>query len=183
MEYSLPDRMTYRPATPADADRIATLHARSWQETYRGIMPDDFLDSEVEDERLDEWRHRFEEQFSNRQIILAEDGGQLAGFACVVTDSDPIYGALLDNLHVAGAYKGRGIGRSLIRQAAEWVRQREPTSPFYLWVYEKNRPARVFYDSLGGINQEAVRGEYGVVLRYVWPDTQNLTNLIQKIGN
>ena len=171
-------RITYRPATPADADRIAALHARSWQETYRGIMLDGFLDDEVEAERLEEWRNRFAEQPPNRQIIVAEDGQQLVGFACVLTGSDPVYGALLDNLHVASSYKGRGVGRSLIKQAADWVQQREPTSPFYLWVYEQNHPARAFYDGLGAINQEAVRGEHGIVLRYVWPDTRKLTNLI-----
>ena len=172
--------ITYRPATVADADRIAALHARSWQETYRGIMPDDFLDDEVEAERLAEWRNRFTEQPDNRQIIVAEEREQLVGFACVLTGSDPVYGALLDNLHVASAYKGRGIGRSLIKQAADWVRQQDAKSPFYLWVYEQNHPARAFYDSLGAINQERVRGDNGVVLRYVWPDVVKLVNLISQ---
>lgn len=170
MKQSFVERITYRTATVGDANRIAALHARSWQETYRGIMPDDFLDEAVEAERLEVWQERFAEQPPNRQIIVAEDGGQLVGFACVVTGSDPVYGALLDNLHVASAYKGRGIGRTLIKQAAGWVGQREATSPFYLWVYEQNHPARAFYDSLGAINQERVRGEFGVVLRYGWPN-------------
>ena len=178
MNRSAANPITYRTAIIADADRIAALHARSWQETYRGIMPDYFLDNEVETERLGEWRERFDEQPPGRQIVVAEDGEQLVGFACVVTDSDPVYGALLDNLHVASAYKGRGIGRSLISQAAGWVQQQDAASPFYLWVYEQNHPARVFYDGLGAINQESVRGEYGVVLRYAWPDTQKLTNLM-----
>lgn len=174
MEPSLGERITYRTATVADADRIAALHARSWQETYRGIMPDYFLDNEVEAERLDVWRQRFGEQPPNRQIIVAEEQEQLVGFACVVTGSDPVYGALLDNLHVASAHKGRGIGRSLIKQAAGWVQQQDATSPFYLWVYEQNHPAKAFYDGLGAINQEAVRGEHGVVLRYVWPDVSTI---------
>ena len=170
MKPSLTGPITYRTATAADTGRIAALHARSWQETYRGIMPDHFLDDEVVAERLDVWQERFAERPPNRQIIVADDGDQLVGFACVLTGSDPVYGALLDNLHVDSAYKGRGIGQALIRQAANWVQQREPTSPFYLWVYEQNHPARAFYDRLGAINQEAVRGEHGIVLRYVWPD-------------
>lgn len=178
MNQSAVNPITYRPATAADAARIAALHARSWQETYRGIMPDSFLDNEAETERLNEWRERFDEQPADRQIIVAEDGEQFAGFASVFTDSDPVYGALLDNLHVASAYKGRGIGRSLIKQAAGWVQQQNPASPFYLWVYEQNHPARAFYNGLGAVNHEAVRGEYGVVLRYGWPDTQKLTNLM-----
>lgn len=166
--------MHYRPATPADAERIATLHARSWQETYRGIMPDDFLDEEVDAERWENWQDAFRINPSNRLITVAEADGQLAGFASTFTRRDPVYGALLDNLHVSAAYKGQGVGRQLMRQAAEWVQQQQPVSPFYLWVYEQNYKARRFYDSLGAINQEAIRGEYAAVLRYTWPDTQTL---------
>ncbi len=171
MYQSLIKPISYRNASLADVYQIAALHARSWQESYRGIMPDEFLDNNVEAERLAVWRERFDEQQPNRQVILAEEDGKLVGFACVVTDSDPTYGALLDNLHVASPHKGRGIGRQLIKRAAEWVNGQDATSPFFLWVYEKNHAARAFYDSLGAINQEAVLGENGVILRYVWPDT------------
>ena len=162
--------MHYRSATPADADRIAALHARSWQETYRGILPDLYLDSEVVAERLAYWQEQFQQRPANRSILVAETDGQLAGFACTVADHDPIYGALLDNLHVASANKGQGIGRALIRQSAEWVRGQNPASGFYLWVYETNHAARKVYDGLGAVNQEAVPGEHAVMLRYVWPD-------------
>ncbi len=166
--------MTFRIATATDVPRIAALHARSWQETYRGIMPDEFLDHEVDAERLHVWQERFDEEDLNRQVILAEEASQLAGFACVYMGNDPVYGALLDNLHVTSAYKGRGLGKALMKKAAEWVHQQDTTSPFYLWVYEKNYMARAFYDSLGAINQETVAGEYAVVLRYVWPNTQTV---------
>ncbi|GAB3546163.1 GNAT family N-acetyltransferase [Spirosoma fluminis] len=164
------DTIVYRTATAADTDRIAALHARSWQETYRGIMTDAFLDDAVEQERRQVWQGRFDEQAPNRQIIVAEADGQVIGFACVFLGEDGTYGALLDNLHVAGEFKRRGVGRNLIKRAAEWVHGQDAASPFYLWVYEKNGPARQFYDKLGAINQEAVEGEHGVVLRYVWPD-------------
>ena len=177
MHQSLLKIITYRTATDADVARIATLHARSWQETYRGIMPDEFLDNEVQKERLEVWQERFGEQMPNRHIIVAEAGNQLVGFACVITGDDPVYGALLDNLHVSGVHQGQGIGRNLMKQAAQWVQNRNADSPFYLWVYEQNHPARTFYDSLGATNQERVRGDDGFVLRYVWPDTQKLANL------
>lgn len=166
--------MEYRPAMLADVGRIAALHARSWQETYRGILPDQFLDHEVEDERLAVWQSRFAENRSNRLILVAEEGTQLAGFACVVMDNDPTYGALLDNLHVASLYQGRGVGQKLMRKTAQWVQQQAPDSAFYLWVYEINHAARAFYERMGGINQEAIKEEHGTALRYVWPDIQVL---------
>ena len=168
------DTITCRLATTADTASIAALHARSWQETYRGIMPNEFLDEDVADERLTVWQERFSETPVNRRIIVAEAGNELAGFTCVFIDDDPVFGALLDNLHVAGQFKGRGVGRELIRQAAEWVRQQRPDSQFYLWVYEQNPAARWFYEHLGATNHETIRGEFGLVLRYVWPAIQTL---------
>lgn len=173
--------MQYRPAIPADADRIAALHARSWQETYRGMMPDAFLANDVEAERLAYWRDEFAKSPPNRHIIVAEADGQLAGFACIIAGHDPVYGALLDNLHVSTTYKGRGIGRNLMKLAAEWVREHQPDSSFYLWVYEKNHAARTFYDGLGARNQEAVPGDYTIKLRYVWPDLQTLITVSEPL--
>jgi GNAT superfamily N-acetyltransferase len=168
------DNITFRLAIPADVERIAALHARSWQETYRGIMPDDYLDNDVADERLAVWQERFAETPANRRIIVAEAGNELAGFACVFTNDESVYGALLDNLHVSSGYQGQGIGKQLMQQAAEWVQQQMPESAFYLWVYEKNHPARAFYEYLGATNYHAIDGEFGTVLRYIWRDTQTL---------
>ncbi len=166
--------MLYRQALPADVERLAALHARSWQETYRGILPDSFLDNDVAAERLAHWQEQFRINSPNQHLIVAEADGRLAGFACTVANHDPVYGALLDNLHVATAYKGQGIGRHLMKLAAEWVQEHDPASAFYLWVYEKNDAARTFYDRLGAINQEAVPGEFAVALRCVWPDLPTL---------
>jgi GNAT superfamily N-acetyltransferase len=174
MHQSLILPVTYRIATTADIELIAALHARSWQETYRGIMPDEFLDEDVADERLTVWQERFRQQPRNRQILVAEVNDELAGFACVFTHDDPVYGALLDNLHVSRNQKGKGIGKQLIKQAAEWVQKQAGESPFYLWVYEKNHAARRFYEHLGAKNHEAIEGEFGTVLRYVWPSTTEL---------
>ena len=43
--------MKIRPALPSDARAIADLHVRSWQSTYRGIVPDAYLDALSIDER------------------------------------------------------------------------------------------------------------------------------------
>ncbi len=176
MHQSLLQPITFRTATPADADRIAELHTRSWQTTYRGIMTDSYLDHDVQAERLAVWRDRFTQMPPNRQVILAEASGQLVGFACVMLDEDPIHGALLDNLHADPAHKGRGIGAQLMQQTARWVQEQAPTSPLHLWVYVENKAAVGFYNRMGGTNHEQVQGENGPIFRYVWPDVGVLAN-------
>jgi GNAT superfamily N-acetyltransferase len=110
-----------------------------------------------------------------RRVVLkalARDG-QLVGFACVLLDADPGWGALLDNLHVTPELKRRGIGRELFEAARQWVAMRAPGTPMHLTVIEANRDACLFYERVGGtlverVTKEVVPGTYLVVLRYQW---------------
>jgi GNAT superfamily N-acetyltransferase len=174
MYQSLVQPLTFRTATAADADRVALLHAHSWQSAYRGIMPDYYLDHEVEMERTVTWRHRFGEDRPDRIVILAEEAGELVGFVCVVLAEDPVYGALIDNLHARPDQKGRGLGRQLMTLAARWVREQDAHSPIFLWVFEENHAARGFYDRMGGTVAERTEHDHGTVLRYVWNEPEKL---------
>jgi hypothetical protein len=42
--------MIIRPMRLEDVTGIARVHARTWQTTYRGILPDDYLDAIQEEE-------------------------------------------------------------------------------------------------------------------------------------
>ena len=170
----------YREATAEDAEQIAQLHSFSWQQNYRGIWRDDFLDGPVFDNRREVWQKRLQYPAHNQYVLLAESGKSILGFACIYLHDDPIWGTLLDNLHVSRELKGQGVGTHLIKAVARWVYERSPDSGFYLWVLEKNYPARTFYKNLGAIEHELVSGE-GLVgnvadkYRYIWRD---LTPLI-----
>ena len=165
--------MNYRPATYTDHQNIAQLHARSWQENYRGIWSDEYLNQHVSQGRLTVWQNRLQHPPENQHIIVSEDDGLLCGFTCVYANDDPVWGALIDNLHVIAEKKGHGIGKQLMKEAAKWIHNQKPDSPFYLWVFEKNHPARHFYDAVGGqpqapelhVNSD---GSQSMVIRYVW---------------
>lgn len=157
-----------------DADAIAALHAESWQDAYRGLVPDDYLDGPLLDERLAFWRARLARPSSDRLTLKAMSGGEMAGFACVLRDEDPEWGPLLDNLHVKPALKGRGIGARLLRASREWAAQVAPGRTLHLWVIENNLPARRFYDRQGGLVNgrsvhEMTAGVVIAAVRYVWP--------------
>ncbi|QMW02192.1 GNAT family N-acetyltransferase [Spirosoma foliorum] len=172
--------ITYREATPTDAEQIAQLHSLSWQQNYRGIWRDEFLDGPVLENRRKTWHSRLSQPKPNQHIIVAESAGLVCGFSCTYADEDPVYGALLDNLHVQAEQKGQGIGTILIKSAARWVYTKNPQSGFYLWVLKQNTSAQKFYAHLGGVNRELVThetadGGSSEAYRYVWPD---LTKLI-----
>ena len=108
--------MTYRPAADADAAAIAALHTLSWQRTYRGDFPDDYLDHQAPAERLAVWTARFNDADTLMQVTVAETNEGIAGFCCVFPDHSPADGHLLDNLHVHPAHHGRGIGKRLMQR-------------------------------------------------------------------
>jgi GNAT superfamily N-acetyltransferase len=179
--------LTLRAAAPADSGPIAALHAESWRNTYRGILADAYLDGPIGEERLRLWQARLGARAGDRPqreaertyVGLAECGGDLAGFACVLLDEEPTWGACLDNLHVRRELQGQGIGRQLLARAVQWVMAEEPGWPLHLWLYEANAGARRFYDALGSqaagrALKHAADGAEVPSLRYVWRDLGQL---------
>ena len=75
--------MRFRQATRADAMAVATLHAESWRANYRGAYRDEYLDGDVLEDRLRVWEERLCTPAPNQFVVLAEEGDDLIGFACV----------------------------------------------------------------------------------------------------
>jgi ribosomal protein S18 acetylase RimI-like enzyme len=171
--------ISYRTATPADATSIALLHARNWQENYRGSWKDEFLDHEVIPNRLEVWKKRFERPNERQYVILAEDQGSLCGFACTFLDHDPHWGAFMDNLHVSSPHQRRGIGQVLMQKSIEKIIQNDPSSKLYLWVLQTNDSAIRFYEKIGGKRVEETLynnpdGGQSPIYRYVWEDLSEI---------
>ncbi|MGH9207409.1 MAG: GNAT family N-acetyltransferase, partial [Acidimicrobiales bacterium] len=139
-----------RQATPEDAKPIALLHADSWRRTYRGALPDAFLDGEVESDRLALWHDRLAAPAEGEHTVVAEESDGIEAFAHTVADDDPEWGALLGNIHVSVARRGQGLGAQLMTDAAVWVDGNGRRKSLYLWVLEQNTGAQRFYRRLGG---------------------------------
>src|SRR6185436_13757074 len=112
-------------------------------------------------------------QRRTRAQARAEDG-ELLGFVCVLLDTEPEWGARLDNLHVSPEAKGTGIGYVLFNAAREWIADVAPGMAMHLWCVERNYGARRFYERQGGkIVETATRPvaqDLSVPeLRYWWP--------------
>ncbi len=172
--------LIFRRATESDAEAIASLHTENWRDAYRDILPGSYLDGKITGERANFWRYRFSSLGSDRfLVVLAENLGELVGFACVLLDEDPQWGAYMDNLHVLPGWRGRGIGRMLFDRALQWVMSKEPGWPIHLWVFEANAGARRFYDALGGEivdykSKEVLKGIEIPSVLYIWKDLRQL---------
>lgn len=161
----------YRPAKYADKDAIINLHVTSWQQHYRGMLEDDFLNVGVWNEKQYEWNERFADPKKNQHILVAERAGKLVGFACVFGNEHPEFGSYLDNLHVS--VQRQGVGIALLNLILNWTTTKQNQPKLYLWVLEANKAAIVFYERAGGRLCETQTVEFhggGPVraCRYVW---------------
>ena len=111
--------MTIRPAALADVDAIAALHVESWRTSYRGILPDAFLDGPVEEDRSSHWFELLEENGCGRTTLVAEGDDGIAGFVSVARSSEDGFDAYVEHMHVRPGRKGRASAGSCSRRP--WI--------------------------------------------------------------
>lgn len=172
--------MRYRQAIADDAAAIAALHADSWRRHYRGAYLDSYLDGDVAEDRMAEWTSRLSRPSPDRYTLVADLDGAVAGFAHVILDADPAWGAYLDNLHVRHDLKRQGTGARLLAGIAREVARNRPSSGLYLLVLEQNTAAQAFYQSQGGrcVQRELAGpfpgGGHAFSFRYAWRELAQL---------
>lgn len=156
-----------RPATPADADAIGLVHARSWQAACRGMLPREYLDRIDPAQRADRWRRVLAGDGAGRDgILVAEvpDGG-IIGFVSfgATRDSDLDTGDTGEvyALYAAPASWGTGAGRALLSGAVAGL-ARVGYADAALWVLDSNDRARRFYARAGWAPDGAVKIEPGL---------------------
>lgn len=178
---------SYRDATSRDAEGIAALHADSWRRHYRGAFLDSFLDGDVLGNRVAVWRERLAQSRRDHFTVVAELRNSVVGFAHMILNDDPIWGALLDNLHVAWNLKRNGVGRRLMEEATQRLLQRGGRN-FYLWVLDQNVAAQKFYAAQGGRRVETCLsgpfpgGGHALGHRVAWPDASAIPQPHRSFG-
>jgi ribosomal protein S18 acetylase RimI-like enzyme len=140
-----------RSATEKDAALIAAIHAASWRDAYAHILAPEFMGSDIEADRLAVWSQRLRDRPATQLISVACDlTGLVQAFICSYCDFDPVWGSLVDNLHVRPQARGQGIGERLVRDAAGQLSARATGPGLHLWVFEANVAGLRFYKRLGG---------------------------------
>jgi ribosomal protein S18 acetylase RimI-like enzyme len=167
--------VTIRSAVEADAADIAAIHTASWRDAYAGILAPEFLNGDIETDRLDLWSRRLSEPPPSQLVDVARHAtGAMVAFACSYHDADARWGSLVDNLHVLPRLRGQGVGEKLLQSMVAQLAARESDSGLHLWVFEANVAGLRFYERLGGRVVEQKRSEIPAasgttVLRVHWP--------------
>jgi ribosomal protein S18 acetylase RimI-like enzyme len=167
--------MIIRPATEEDAALIAAIHAASWRDAYAHILAPEFLNGCIETDRLAVWSQRLRDRPTTQLVNVACDStGLVQAFICGYCDFDPVWGSLVDNLHVRPQDRGQGIGERLLLDLASQLSGKASSSGLHLWVFEANVAGLRFYSRLGGrvVGKDESRipaAGRKTVLRVHWP--------------
>jgi GNAT superfamily N-acetyltransferase len=139
----LPVTVTIRIAGPADAEALASLHVRVWDEAYTGLVPQAILDArraEPIGHRVERWRERIARPRATTWVAV--DGEEIAGFAESGPGRDGSGVPELMALYVARGRYDTGLGHRLLATAIG-------DGPAYLWVLDGNDRATRFYERHG----------------------------------
>jgi chorismate mutase/GNAT superfamily N-acetyltransferase len=150
--------LTLRPADRGDAPEVASVHlaARRSAAMPPPVHPEDEIRGWL-DGRLR----------STDTVWVAEVDGVVGGYARFTE-------TWLDDLYVAPALAGQGIGSALLD-----VVKQQRSGGFCLWVFEMNTPARDFYARRGLVELEHTDGsaneERAPDIKMAWPGIDPLS--------
>jgi L-amino acid N-acyltransferase YncA len=165
-----------REATVEDAAAIARVHVATWQTTYTGLFPADFMASMTVERRTNMWRSNIStSREGGRAVFVAEDAKGVFGFVSggPEREHDALYKGELYAIYLLKTAEGRGAGRALLLRMAQFLRD-QGYSNMLLWVLKDNPHARGFYEAMGGQYVREKTVEFGgqpiIEVGYGWPD-------------
>lgn len=146
-----PATAVVRAARPEDARAVAEVHVASWRHTYRGLLPDDYLERLSVDDREVMWLGAFADPEPKSGAFVAEVDGRIVGFASFGPSRDedvPERTGEIPAIYVDPSVLGSGVGRELFEAATLALRD-AGFARATLWVLEANALARRFYEKAG----------------------------------
>ena len=163
-----------RRADPADALAIAEVRAAAWRDTYRGFVPDAYLDAMSPAKDAPRMAQALTGTRDRSGFVAVESGQGVIGFGLC----GPGRGGLAATpgefyaLYLLQAARGHGIGRRLMARLAGHL-LRLGMEPAVALVMRENHGALAFYGRLGGrpIGEAAfeIAGQSIVEVAMQWP--------------
>ena len=142
-----------KDAIVSDAKQLAKIKVDTWKTTYKGIIPDKFLNELSYEKEEERFKKFLKNPGSNKFIIVYENEKtseiiSYMWFGVPKEDEDNNYDQEIYALYVLKDYQKGGIGREMINFAIERLKKTGNTS-LILWTLKKNLNARSFYQKIG----------------------------------
>lgn len=140
-----------RSAALEDAEKIAYIHVKAWQESYQGVIDQNYLDNLSFSERL-AFRKKILTHPKSKQInLVVVQNNQIIGFcdAGVAFDSSKAYRGEIYAIYLLNEFKRHGVGKTLFNYIDKDL-EKHLLTPYVTWVLEENKTACRFYEKCGG---------------------------------
>lgn len=144
-----------RDAVLADAANLAQVHVASWQEAYRGLIDQSFLDSLDLTGRTETWDRILRQ--GRVRVLVAEADDRIVGFCTVGRSAHEGWGEIY-SIYLSPGHWGRGLGRDLLA-SGEQALSESGEERALLWVLDTNLRAREFYQRQGWVLGKPIRIE------------------------
>jgi ribosomal protein S18 acetylase RimI-like enzyme len=133
-----------------DQEGMAKIKVDSWQQTYKNIIEQKYLDSLNYEEQSNRYIESFEEY--KNSVLVAEDlnNHNIIGYACFSTEPNEYADSELVSLYLDPKHIKKGIGTSLFREVVKELKKYNKKT-MVLWCIKENVNAINFYEKLGGI--------------------------------
>jgi ribosomal protein S18 acetylase RimI-like enzyme len=143
-------KVTIRRARVDDAVAIARVRVESWRTTYRGVIPQSYLDAMSVEASATLWDRTLSAQSERSQVFVAEDADGVIGFAAGVVLPEPKHGfdGELAAIYLRPEFQRQGLGSRLAGVVAAALAGQRATG-MIVWVLAANKAAREFYVALG----------------------------------
>ena len=140
--------MLIRKAISTDAKGIAKVQVDSWKTTYKGIVPDSYLNSLSYEDREKLWN----QVIPNGSVFVAvNEEGEIIGFANGGKERSGNYRGYegeLYAIYILKEYQEQGIGRLLVNNVIEFLKNKHFSSMIIIALEENT--ACQFYEAMGG---------------------------------
>ena len=170
-------KIIYREATAEDIPQIAKVHVESWQKSFAGIAPQDYLDKMSVENRIEQFKKAFSQTSFYKMFVAEAPGKGIVGFADFGKAKEGNgFEANLYAIYFLREFQRKGIGGNLFRLCQREMLANGLNS-MYLDALEKS-PYRIFYEKMRGRVVGTGTHKLGDVefktVIYGWDDLKNL---------
>lgn len=166
--------MVIRPSLKEDSLGIARVLVDTWRTTFKGMVPQTYLDAM----NYDSFEKFLSSSYGSYFTVVADDGGQVVAFASGGATREkkyPFEGELY-SIFVRDEYQGQGVGKNMVVKVAQHLVD-AGIKDMVVWVLKDN-PSRQFYELLNGElyteRDTTIGGRSLKEVSYVWRDFHKL---------
>lgn len=164
-----------KKANLLDYKDIVNIDIKTAIETYKGIMPNNYLYGRLEN--IENIENKVKERLENNfdYIVLLVDD-KVVGYSLYIESNDTIY---LDSLYLLKEYHGMGLGKRILLSVISEIVSKGYNS-MYLYCAKDNNSCK-FYEYIGAKKVDEIDYSFGnFVVKSIVYEFDDLSSILEK---